>query len=148
MFVEEGFRIRFGNGECIDFYADSAEDKKSWMKVLCETIGRSSEGKGWCHMVLKKEKQAIEFAAKSTPQETKPKQQSVPRPQAYQQPMQQSMPQQQQTTPQSRGMNSHQHSNSVVNATGFNSPASKHRTQMIPRGAARPQSYHAGQVRP
>jgi hypothetical protein len=31
MFVEEGFRIRFANGEVIDFYADSAAEKDGWM---------------------------------------------------------------------------------------------------------------------
>ncbi|KAI9830073.1 MAG: Bud site selection protein bud4 [Phylliscum demangeonii] len=42
MFVEEGFRIRFGNGEIIDFYADNAADKDRWMKVLADTVGRAS----------------------------------------------------------------------------------------------------------
>ncbi|KXX75087.1 Bud site selection protein BUD4 [Madurella mycetomatis] len=72
MFVEEGFRIRFNNGELIDFYADSTADKEGWMKVLGEVIGRdslgndgitddlvgvgSSRGKGkWCELVLKRE---------------------------------------------------------------------------------------------
>ncbi|OBT45789.1 hypothetical protein VE00_03876 [Pseudogymnoascus sp. WSF 3629] len=58
MFVEEGFRIRFGNGEVIDFYADTAKDKEGWMKVLDQCIGTSSEtknGVSWCDMVLKRE---------------------------------------------------------------------------------------------
>jgi hypothetical protein len=78
MFVEEGFRIRFHNGELIDFYADSTEDKEGWMRVLAEVIGRDSLGsvdgaagaggggddaaaggsrmKGkWCELVLKRE---------------------------------------------------------------------------------------------
>ncbi|KAL2024382.1 hypothetical protein VTK56DRAFT_8193 [Thermocarpiscus australiensis] len=69
MFVEEGFRIRFNNGELIDFYADSTQDKEGWMKVLSEVIGRdslgsdagddltgSSRGRGkWCELVLKRE---------------------------------------------------------------------------------------------
>ncbi|KAK3302161.1 cell division protein anillin-domain-containing protein [Chaetomium strumarium] len=72
MFVEEGFRIRFNNGELIDFYADSTADKEGWMKVLGEVIGRdslssvdggddftttgSSRMKGkWCELVLKRE---------------------------------------------------------------------------------------------
>ncbi|SPQ22465.1 81712496-6b4c-43ea-85d3-7c29adb12730 [Thermothielavioides terrestris] len=72
MFVEEGFRIRFNNGELIDFYADSTADKEGWMKVLGEVIGRDSLGgdgtaddltrsestrmKGkWCELVLKRE---------------------------------------------------------------------------------------------
>ncbi len=67
MFVEEGFRIRFNNGELIDFYADTAQDKESWMKTLSDVIGRYSMGgddeaaggartKGkWCDLVLKRE---------------------------------------------------------------------------------------------
>ncbi|RPA96027.1 DUF1709-domain-containing protein [Choiromyces venosus 120613-1] len=55
MFVEEGFRIRFGNGEVIDFYADSAADKQGWIKILDETIGRIPEKRGWCDTVLSKE---------------------------------------------------------------------------------------------
>lgn len=64
MFVEEGFRIRFNNGEIIDFYADTAEDKQGWMKALGDVIGRStgvdetgnSTGRRkWCELVLKKE---------------------------------------------------------------------------------------------
>lgn len=67
MFVEEGFRIRFNNGEVIDFYADTAEDKEGWMKVFSEVIGRDNgaeEETGgvrsrakWCELVLKREEQ-------------------------------------------------------------------------------------------
>lgn len=44
MFVEEGFRMRFNNGEVIDFYADTPEDKEGWMKVLSEIVGRGDSG--------------------------------------------------------------------------------------------------------
>ena len=57
MFVEEGFRIRFNNGEVIDFYADAPADKEGWMKILDGCIGKegaSSKG-GWCDLVLKYE---------------------------------------------------------------------------------------------
>ncbi|KAM5469237.1 Bud site selection protein bud4 [Microsporum audouinii] len=60
MFVEEGFRIRFGNGEVIDFYADSRAEKEGWMKVLSETVGKGSSGSGqvkpWTDLVLRREK--------------------------------------------------------------------------------------------
>ena len=60
MFVEEGFRIRFGNGEVIDFYADSAADKDGWMKVLADAVGKGSSGssqvKAWTEAVLKRER--------------------------------------------------------------------------------------------
>lgn len=66
MFVEEGFRIRFANGEVIDFYADSAFKKDEWMKVLQEVVGKginssssSSQVKGWTEMVLKREKSIV-----------------------------------------------------------------------------------------
>ncbi|KAI0887099.1 DUF1709-domain-containing protein [Annulohypoxylon maeteangense] len=64
MFVEEGFRIRFNNGEIIDFYADTAEDKQGWMRALNDVIGRSggvdesgnaTGRRKWCELVLKKE---------------------------------------------------------------------------------------------
>lgn len=61
MFVEEGFRIRFANGEVIDFYADSAAEKEGWMKVLGETVGKghaaeSGQVKAWTEIVLKRER--------------------------------------------------------------------------------------------
>ncbi|EGE02904.1 GTP binding protein [Trichophyton equinum CBS 127.97] len=61
MFVEEGFRIRFGNGEVIDFYADSRAEKDGWMKVLSETVGKchssgSGQAKPWTDLVLRREK--------------------------------------------------------------------------------------------
>lgn len=61
MFVEEGFRIRFGNGEVIDFYADSAADKDGWLRVMSEAVGKgSSSGNGalkpWADLVLKRER--------------------------------------------------------------------------------------------
>jgi hypothetical protein len=61
MFVEEGFRIRFGNGEVIDFYADSAVNKEEWMQALSQVVGKgvqsgSAPVKGWTEMVLKREK--------------------------------------------------------------------------------------------
>ena len=78
MFVEEGFRIRFNNGEVIDFYADTPEDKEGWMKVLGDVIGLGTAGaaaaaaaaaaagesdddagsggrRRWCDLVLKRE---------------------------------------------------------------------------------------------
>ncbi|KAF3480456.1 INT1 [Arthroderma uncinatum] len=61
MFVEEGFRIRFGNGEVIDFYADSRVEKDGWMKVLAETVGKgyasgSGQVKPWTELILRREK--------------------------------------------------------------------------------------------
>lgn len=61
MFVEEGFRIRFGNGEVIDFYADSAADKDGWLRVMSEAVGKgATSGNGsvkpWADLVLKRER--------------------------------------------------------------------------------------------
>lgn len=61
MFVEEGFRIRFGNGEVIDFYADSPEAKEGWLRVMSEAVGKgSTSGNGalkpWADLVLKRER--------------------------------------------------------------------------------------------
>ncbi len=57
MFVEEGFRIRFNNGEVIDFYADTANDKEGWMQVLDACIGKEGDHSkhSWCDIVLKRE---------------------------------------------------------------------------------------------
>lgn len=55
MMVDFGFRIRFGNGEVIDFYADSGPEKAGWMKILSETIGHVPDSRGWCQLVLQKE---------------------------------------------------------------------------------------------
>lgn len=60
MFVEEGFRIRFNNGEVIDFYADTAADKEGWMKLLDACIGKEGDNRksGWCDAVLRHEELA------------------------------------------------------------------------------------------
>ena len=61
MFVEEGFRIRFANGEVIDFYADSRPEKDGWMRVLSETVGKgyaagNGNVKAWTELVLRHER--------------------------------------------------------------------------------------------
>ncbi|KAK5735805.1 Bud site selection protein bud4 [Elasticomyces elasticus] len=60
-YVEEGFRIRFANGETIDFYADSAAEKDEWMKALSQVIGKPAvEAKKveqrWTDLVLARER--------------------------------------------------------------------------------------------
>ncbi|RKF79760.1 putative INT1 protein/putative bud site selection protein BUD4 [Golovinomyces cichoracearum] len=57
MFVEEGFRIRFNNGEMIDFYAHDPADKEAWMKALEGCIGKEGEAgkRSWCNIVFKHE---------------------------------------------------------------------------------------------
>ena len=63
MFVEEGFRIRFANGETIDFYADSAAEKDGWMKVLSEVVGKDTfKQKSWTDLVLAKQRAAASRA--------------------------------------------------------------------------------------
>ena len=65
MFVEEGFRIRFANGETIDFYADSAAEKDGWMKVLADVVGKdSNKPKTWTDLVLAKQRAAASKAAR------------------------------------------------------------------------------------
>lgn len=61
MFVEEGFRIRFANGEVIDFYADNASDKEGWLRVLSESVGKGTnngngQAKQWTEVVLRRER--------------------------------------------------------------------------------------------
>ena len=76
MFVEEGFRIRFANGETIDFYADSAAEKEGWMKALADVVGKdSSKPKAWTDLVLARQRAAASKAAqeaKSAPMRSAP----------------------------------------------------------------------------
>lgn len=80
MFVEEGFRIRFANGETIDFYADSAEEKDGWMKVLSDVVGKdTNKPKQWTDLVLAKHRATASKAAsadhgpfKATPNHSAP----------------------------------------------------------------------------
>ena len=66
MFVEEGFRMRFANGETIDFYADSAEEKDGWMKVLSEVVGKdTSKPRTWTDIVMAKRAAEAAKAAKA-----------------------------------------------------------------------------------
>ncbi|KAF2100455.1 DUF1709-domain-containing protein [Rhizodiscina lignyota] len=69
MFVEEGFRIRFANGETIDFYADNNDQKAGWMKALADVVGKSdtSSSKGWTDMVLRKEAKTMMGSRKPVP---------------------------------------------------------------------------------
>ncbi|KAF2836869.1 DUF1709-domain-containing protein [Patellaria atrata CBS 101060] len=72
MFVEEGFRIRFANGETIDFYADNAADKEGWMKVLADCVGKEAAlTKGWADLVFQHEK-AMQAAQKAQVQQQEP----------------------------------------------------------------------------
>ncbi|KAF1829271.1 DUF1709-domain-containing protein [Decorospora gaudefroyi] len=85
MFVEEGFRIRFANGEVIDFYADSREQKEAWMKVLADTVGKDiTQNKGWAAMVLEKERKEkaarAQMAAPVSPTKPFPEHASASRP--------------------------------------------------------------------
>ena len=73
MFVEEGFRIRFANGETIDFYADSAADKDGWMKVLSDVVGKdTNKPKQWTDLVLAKHRAAAPKIASSDQVSSKP----------------------------------------------------------------------------
>lgn len=59
MFVNEAFRIRFGNGEIIDFYADGEEVKREWIESLTRVIGSASERKPWVDLVKRYETNSI-----------------------------------------------------------------------------------------
>ena len=76
MFVEEGFRVRFANGEVIDFYADSAADKAGWMRALAEVVGRDAKaGRSWTGLVLTRERQLAGRATRQQMQQQGPPQQ-------------------------------------------------------------------------
>jgi hypothetical protein len=66
MFVEEGFRVRFANGEVIDFYADNTAEKEGWMRALAEVVGKDSKSsKSWTEIVLKRERAMAHRASKT-----------------------------------------------------------------------------------
>lgn len=70
MFVEEGFRVRFANGETIDFYADSAAEKDGWMKALADVVGKDlalGKAKAWTDLVLAKHGQMKAPPMRSAP---------------------------------------------------------------------------------
>lgn len=88
MFVEEGFRIRFANGEVIDFYADTAAQKNEWMQALGQVVGKgipsssTTQVKGWADMVLRREKSMhmksqAEAAAKKMQKEARSREQAI-----------------------------------------------------------------------
>lgn len=55
LYVAEGFRIRFANGEFIDFYADSAAEKQKWLKALDSVVQKVPVVKDWAKIVLESE---------------------------------------------------------------------------------------------
>lgn len=58
-FVEEGFRIRFANGETIDFYADNPSQKDAWMAALSGSVGKpasNATAAKWTDVILTKER--------------------------------------------------------------------------------------------
>lgn len=77
MFVEEGFRVRFANGETIDFYADSAAEKDRWMLALADAVGKEARSaKRWTELVLRRDKMLTQRTAKTEQQHPKLPQQS------------------------------------------------------------------------
>lgn len=69
-YVEEGFRVRFANGETIDFYADSKAKKDEWMEVLSQVVGKADQGArkmGWTDLVLAKERAGLVGSVDAAP---------------------------------------------------------------------------------
>jgi hypothetical protein len=56
MYLEEGFRIWFANGEVIDFRADTKEEKREWVNVLQGVVGKVPARKEWADAVLARER--------------------------------------------------------------------------------------------
>ena len=69
-YVEEGFRIRFANGETIDFYADNRDVKDDWMVALSQVIGKADmaqKAATWTDLVLSRERAAVDGSSMSSP---------------------------------------------------------------------------------
>ena len=58
MFLPEGFRLRFADGETVDFYADTVAQKEEWVKMISEAVGKdvANDRLTWANMVLAKER--------------------------------------------------------------------------------------------
>jgi hypothetical protein len=56
IYLQEGFRVWFGNGEVIDFRADTKEEKREWVNVLQGVVGKVPLRKEWAEAVLLREK--------------------------------------------------------------------------------------------
>lgn len=52
MFANEGFRLRFANGEIIDFYADSEATKDTWVSQLRGVVATQAKAQPWVDLVL------------------------------------------------------------------------------------------------
>ena len=81
MFVEEGFRICFANGDTIDFYADTREQKEEWMDHLSNVIGKdfSADKPTWMAAVLACEKsKAVTSATQPSQSPKRPAPQPAP----------------------------------------------------------------------
>jgi hypothetical protein len=55
IYLQEGFRVWFGNGEVISFRADTKE-KREWVNVLQGVVGKVPVRKEWAEAVLLREK--------------------------------------------------------------------------------------------
>ncbi|ORY84824.1 hypothetical protein BCR37DRAFT_334645, partial [Protomyces lactucae-debilis] len=55
LYVAEGFRLRFANGEVIDFYADNAEEKQRWLEALTVVVEQPPILKAWSKRILEAE---------------------------------------------------------------------------------------------
>ncbi|CCJ30622.1 unnamed protein product [Pneumocystis jirovecii] len=56
MFIKGGFCIKFMNGEVINFYAESEDEKIRWVRVLNAAIKKANEVKPWSLYVIYKQK--------------------------------------------------------------------------------------------
>ncbi|KTW29229.1 hypothetical protein T552_01185 [Pneumocystis carinii B80] len=63
--TQNGFCIKFFNGEIINFYADSEDEKARWVRVLDAVIKKANQVKPWCLYVLQKQKAMKRFPPKS-----------------------------------------------------------------------------------
>ncbi|BFZ53470.1 Bud site selection protein bud4 [Savitreella phatthalungensis] len=80
--VTTGWRLKFANGEVIDFYADNVADKERWVNVLRAIVRKIPPRKAWCNVVLDREaKLGITRAVVATQSSSRPQHQRLPPPQ-------------------------------------------------------------------
>ena len=69
MYLDEGFRILFENGEVLDFYAQEVEYKAEWISILQQVVGNVPIVKPWAEAVLQKENETKLMKQKASEQQ-------------------------------------------------------------------------------
>ncbi|KAG4305755.1 hypothetical protein PORY_000665 [Pneumocystis oryctolagi] len=70
MFIEGGFCIKFMNGEVINFYAESEDEKARWVRILNVVIKKAKEVKPWSLHAVRKQRAMRRLTSKDVSNKT------------------------------------------------------------------------------